>query len=582
MISREFIRQLSAAADLTEIVGERVALKKAGNRLLGLCPFHDEKTPSFFVNPQKGFYYCFGCGANGDALRFVIQTAAAGDFMLGVELLAKRLGMPIVRGEGDNAAAQTRQALADAMNYFCQQLSNSPAAQQYLQQRGMQPNTTKQFAIGYAPVGRNNITSALRQHSEKTLIAAGLLRDNEKGRYDYFRHRIMFPILDGGGQVAGFGGRALNPDDMAKYLNSPDIPQVFSKKNVVFGIPQARETARKNNRIIITEGYMDVVMLAQAGFADSVAAMGTALSTQQMQKIGRLADNVILAFDGDNAGQKAAQRSLDNILPALRDGMSISFLFLPNGEDPDSFVQKNGVAAFSTALSAAQPLGDYLNHMLWNNNGGGNKEGQTARALMKGAKLLSTMSEHAPYFTEVLWQQLAAKAGISVADARRAAANAALATKAVAKTTSAAAMSGNSKNRYTMRDGGDLYNFLCCLAAHPQLIDAVADNPPLPGDNIDVEIVAAALNYLRWFVAEDGQTADIVGYLRGEGYVALAAQIRHTARRYAIAPHPEADFLILTKQLIAEQEKRTAIGRPNIWDDGYIKKIAAQAAKKRV
>lgn len=552
-VSREFIRQLSAAADLSQIVGERVSLQKRGNNMFGLCPFHTEKTPSFSVNPSKGFYHCFGCGANGDALNFIIQTEAGGDFMAGVEALAERLGMSVPRGEKDDLAGKVADIIAAAHTHFRRQLPQSTAACDYLRTRGIQPQTAERFQLGYALAGWHELSAALRGGDAKLMVQAGLLRQKDKGdNYDYFRNRLMFPIMESERRIIGFGGRALDDADEPKYLNSPDSP-VFSKKRAVYGLAQAREKAREKNRVIVTEGYMDVVMLAQAGFGETVAAMGTALTTQQMQKIGRLADNIILAFDGDEAGQKAAWRSLSSILPALQDGMSAAFLFLPAGEDPDSFVQKHGVAGFDRALGESMALGDYLVKNLWK-NAAGTQEGRDSAALHEGEKLIRLLNaDKAPFLRELLTQRLAAAANIASAVVGQAASKE---KKPLA----------GGKNRFRMRQGV-LYNFLCCLAARPQLVEALGDNPPLPGSAAEAEITAMALNYLRR-LPEDGEVPDIAGYLRAEGYAAVALQIKETVRqRYAAADKPQEELAILVQRLREEHEKCTGMARRKWLDD---------------
>ena len=543
---RGFVARMRETADLTAIVGERVRLQKRGANYFGLCPFHSEKTPSFSVNPAKGFYHCFGCGANGDALSFVIQTEAGGDFMTGVESLAARLGMTVPRRGDSDVGDAVAKAIADAHSYFRRELSRSDEAREYLQKRGINDDTIARYEIGFAPPGWGNLAAALHNaHKNDILIRAGLLRTNHARRaYDYFRNRIMFPIMEGAGRVVGFGGRALGEDDPAKYLNSPDTP-LFSKKNVVFGVPQAREAARDKKRVVVVEGYMDAVMLSQHGFAESVAVMGTALTMRQAKKLARMADNLVFAFDGDEAGQKAAWRGAGNILPALSDGIGASFLFLPQGEDPDSFVGKNGAAEMERALRGAISLGDYLARQLRLQAGAQTPEGRASWILSAGEKMARLLdSERAPFLREVLTQKFSEAAGVSAEAVRRAAAR------------SAPKKNVGSNARYKMRDSGLLFNLLCCLASRPLLLAAFSENPPLPGDETESAIVADMLNFARRRLDEGDESPDISAHLAAEGYNILARQVKDTVRqRYAKAANPAAEFAAFAERLERMQKR---------------------------
>ena len=520
---RDFLMQMRAAADITAIVGERVSLKKRGGNLFGLCPFHAEKTPSFAVSPARGSYHCFGCGVYGDALKFVIETECGGDFMAGVEALAARLGMKVPRG-GDPAANALSdslvQVLQEANAYFRRKLSDSKTAREYLRGRGLDDETVARFGIGFAPPGWDGLKKDLQGRDEALLIRAGLLRQRETGGvYDYFRGRLMFPILTGAKRVVGFGGRALD-DDPAKYLNSPDSP-VFSKKNMVFGEPQARAAAREKNRVIVVEGYMDVVMLSRHGFAETVAAMGTALTAPQIKIIARMADNVVFAFDGDAAGRAAAWRGVENMLPVLKDGTNASFLFFAEDEDPDSFVRARGADAFERALrSDAVRLSDYIETKLRQNAAAQTPGSERGRIFAEGEKLLRLVN--APFLRDELQGKLSRAARVKSAWREQNNAGAA---------------------RYKMPETGLLFNLLCCLAARPQLLAGFPENPPLSGNARDCAVVKAVMRYVRQKIDKD-EEPNIVAKLTEEGYAALAWQVRETMRqRYAVAAaDPEADF----------------------------------------
>ncbi|MGU9951526.1 MAG: DNA primase [Gammaproteobacteria bacterium WSBS_2016_MAG_OTU1] len=539
-VSRDFIQQMISAADIAQIIGERVPLKKRGNNMVGLCPFHSEKTPSFSVVPDKGFYHCFGCGASGDVLGFVVKTEGGGDFMSGVEALARRLGMAIPQ-DGHKSDDSAAKIIAEAAVYFRRQFEKTPVAKEYAKKRGLSEETLKRFGVGYAADDWQGLHNALGKQHEALMLKAGLLRKNDKGDiYDYFRGRLMFPIMESERRTVGFGGRSLTDEQQPKYLNSPDSP-IFSKKRTVFGLPQARAAARSKNRLIITEGYMDTVMLSQAGFEETAAAMGTALTPEQMQKIGRTAENIVLAFDGDEAGQKAAARSITNILPTLKDGMSLRFLFLPPGADPDSFVSERGAKAFEQAISNALPLGEYLIKLLWEEASGDSEEGKSSAALVAGEKIIRLLDKtRAPFMRELLLKKLAEHAKISPDVLRK------KATKNVVNVT--------AKGRYRMRVGL-LYLFLCCLAARPLLIEKLQEIPPLPGDPTDSKIVAAALHHVMWQPQDNN---DILSYLEQEGFVALARQIKETVTvSYSSTMDVPAEFDALVKSLYQKHEKIT-------------------------
>ena len=550
MINREFVQELIAAADLLQIIGEQVPLKKSGSGYFGLCPFHTEKTPSFSVNPSKGFYHCFGCGASGSALNFIIQTECGGDFVRGVETLAARLGIAMPRGDDDGRGRYFR-ALAAANDYFRQHLKKSDIARNYLKTRGIEENTAAAFNLGYAPKSDDIATAiAAAEGGDKTLLKqVGLLRKNEEDGdfYNYFHHRLMFPIMGSREWVNGFGGRTLAADNKVKYLNSPDSP-VFSKKNTIFGAPQARDAAREKNRVVVVEGYMDVVMLSQVGFAESVAVMGTAFTPQQMRKISRLATNIVLAFDGDRAGQDAAWRCLPGILPTMSDGMSVSFLFLPEKEDPDSFVRAHGKDGMEAAIGNSKPLGEYMAERLWAQQKADSEEGRTSAALTEGQNLVALLkADKAPYLREMLMAQLTRHAGIA---------------PTVMKTAiSRPPRTSDNKSRFRMRTEGLLFNFLSCLAAHPDLWDSMQTPPLLPGNAAESEIAARVLHYLRVRKEEDGEP-DIIGFLNNEGFVLLARQMQERCRQ-GFGENPSAEFSRFVERIKVGNGNRKRLPYPS-------------------
>jgi DNA primase len=361
-IPQSFINDLLARIDIVDVIDGRVALRKTGRNYQGLCPFHSEKTASFSVVQDKQFYHCFGCGASGTALTFLMEFDRI-EFVEAVEALARIAGVEVPR-EGGNRPVQDHGevygALARAAQYFREVLKNAPDAQAYLAGRGLSGVVAQDFGIGAATDAWDGLRKALADVPEKTLLEAGLLIRNDAGRvYDRFRGRIMFPILDTRGRVIGFGGRVMAATDGPKYLNSPETP-VFHKGRELYGLYEARQALRRIDRLIVVEGYMDAVALAQAGIANTVATLGTAATPEHFQKLYRYCEEVVCCFDGDNAGRQAAWRALDSALPQLSDGRQLRFVFLPDGEDPDSLVRAEGKEAFAARVAAALPAIEYL------------------------------------------------------------------------------------------------------------------------------------------------------------------------------------------------------------------------------
>ncbi len=368
-IPDSFIQELLNRVDIVDVVDASVPLKKAGANYSACCPFHNEKTPSFTVSPTKQFYHCFGCGAHGTALGFLMEYQGLG-FVDAVQELAKRVGMAVPQETrtieqvaAQKAAVGMHEALQVAMHYYRGELKKSEKAIAYLKGRGLSGEIAARFQIGYAPSGWQNLQSVLPDYQSDVLTQAGLVITNDQGRrYDRFRDRIMFPIHDQKGQVIGFGGRVLGgegDDAGPKYLNSPETP-LFQKGHELYGLFIARRAIREASRALVVEGYMDVVALAQYGIGYAVAALGTATTPFHITKLMRQTDDIVFCFDGDAAGRKAAWRAAMNSLPALTDGLKLSFLFLPAEHDPDSYVREYGKETFERAMQSALPLSQYV------------------------------------------------------------------------------------------------------------------------------------------------------------------------------------------------------------------------------
>ena len=387
MIPRDFIDTLLARVDIVDVIDRRVPLKKAGQNYQACCPFHSEKTPSFTVSPTKQFYHCFGCGAHGTALGFLMEYEHM-SFPDAVAALAQDVGLPVPES-GEPERPKPPPALWDALEqatqFYKKQLKQTPRAIDYLKRRGLTGAIAARYGIGYAPDGWSPLKQVFKDYEADALTASGLVVDGDRGRYDRFRDRIMFPIRNIKGQIVGFGGRVLDQGE-PKYLNSPETP-LFHKGSEIYGLFEARAAIKAAGRAIVVEGYMDVVALAQHGVEFAVATLGTATTPVHARTLLRHTDRLIYAFDGDNAGRKAAWRALENTLEALQDGKEVSFLFLPEGEDPDSYIRTHGHDAFLHLLDTdTLPLSAFLVRELARGRKLDSQEGQAA--LIKDAKPL--------------------------------------------------------------------------------------------------------------------------------------------------------------------------------------------------
>ncbi len=370
LIPESFIQDLLNRVDIVDVIDKSVPLKKAGANYSACCPFHNEKSPSFTVSPTKQFYHCFGCGAHGTAIGFLMEYAGL-SFVEAIHDLAKNVGMIVPQEQSTPASREAdaanktiklglQETLQQAANYYKAELKKSEHAIDYLKGRGLGGQIAAKFQIGYAPAGWQNLQSVFANYDNEALQTAGLVVENEQGkRYDRFRDRIMFPIHDQKGQVIGFGGRVINPEDTPKYYNSPETP-LFQKGHELYGLFVARRAIRDAGRVLVVEGYMDVVALAQYGIEYAVAALGTATTPFHITKLMRQTDEIVFCFDGDNAGRTAAWRAAMNALPALTDGLKLRFLFLPKEHDPDSYVREFGKEKFEAEMQAAMPLSQYI------------------------------------------------------------------------------------------------------------------------------------------------------------------------------------------------------------------------------
>ncbi|GAC1673885.1 MAG: DNA primase [Steroidobacteraceae bacterium] len=424
-IPQPFIDEVVARSDIVEIIGARIPLKKAGREFKACCPFHNEKSPSFWVSPVKQFYHCFGCGAHGTVIGFLMQYEKM-EFFDAVADLAQRaaLAMPReARLAGDSGSADLYTVMARVARFFEQNLADSERARDYVKARGIDGETSGKFALGYAPDSWDALLSRFGPDEEqrREILQLGLVIERDRhgagrggGFYDRFRDRLMFPIRDSRGRVMGFGGRIIDQGE-PKYLNSPETP-LFHKGRELYGLYEARQARADFKRLMIVEGYMDVVRLHQAGITYAVATLGTATTQEHLNKIFRLTSEVVFCFDGDRAGRQAAWRALDNSIPLARDGRELKFMFLPEGHDPDSLVAQEGCAAFENRLNSALPLSEYLIQQLTAEVDLGHVDGR-AKLKALAAPLFERMPEG--IYREMLAERLAARVGMPAATLKK-------------------------------------------------------------------------------------------------------------------------------------------------------------------
>jgi len=485
LIPKSFIQDLLNRLDIVDVVERYVPLKKAGANFVACCPFHNEKSPSFTVSQSKQFYHCFGCGAHGTAIGFVMEHAGFG-YVEAIEELARNVGLDVPRersaaGEAyQKVAPDLYEVMQTATRYYREQLKQSPRAVDYLKQRGLSGEIAAKFGIGYAPDAWQNLAAAFPDYQDATLGETGLVIVGDEGkRYDRFRDRIMFPIVNVRGQVIGFGGRVLDKGE-PKYLNSPETP-LFEKGRELYGLFQAQKAIRAGQQVLVVEGYMDVVALAQHGVEYAVATLGTATTPYHVQKLLRLAEHIVFCFDGDKAGQKAAWRALENALPYLQDGKRISFLFLPVEHDPDSFIREFGKDVFEQRVQEAMPLSAYLLREASTGLDLRSQEGRN-QLLQRAKPLLTAIT--APTTALLLRKEVAALAGVSQAELE-----ALYEIKPVARAARPAMQKAGRTQISPQR------TLLQCLIAQPTLGVQMPDD--WHGEGVESEAISAVLLMLR-------------------------------------------------------------------------------------
>ena len=534
MIPQHFIDDLNRDADLAEVIGRHVKLERKGNSLVGLCPFHQEKTPSFNVVPSKGFYHCFGCGASGNALSFLMKQVHGNDFIAAVRDLAAQLHREIPSdGKGSAAGGTERKVLAAAAAAYVAHLNKNAAARNYLKKRGLQRAVAELYGLGYAPAD-----GGLHGVAEQRLLEkAGLLRSEEgRSSWAYFRDRIMFPISNPSGRVLGFGGRSMDGRE-PKYLNSAESPW-FDKGNIVYGLAQAAQAAPKSGLIIAVEGYMDVLMLAQHQLGCAVATMGTAATERQIRQILARTDRLVFCFDGDDAGRRAAGKALVNAMPALADDKKVEFAFLPQGEDPDSFVRSKGRDQFLELLSANRSKD--IVRMLWHPHPDPKRaaaaEGKAA-ALQRASALIERIDrQRASFLYEDLYRHLSQCSKIDVAQLKEAAR---LHAKSAITPRPAAAPAAVRQMRPHA-----VFHLLACLYAEPKLAARLEVIPHIERSKSDSELLLKIREYLLEAEHTDAD-ASVGSYLHQHGFAALRKQLDQQVATWLAAGERLEDLFVL-------------------------------------
>lgn len=543
MIPKSFIQDLLNRLDIVDVIERYVPLKKAGANYAACCPFHSEKSPSFTVSQSKQFYHCFGCGAHGTAISFVMEHAGMG-FVDAVEELARGIGVEVPREAATPGQVQQKVApdlyevMQAATRYYREQLKQSPRAIDYLKKRGLSGEIAARFGIGYAPDGWQNLSSIVTSYQDASLVATGLVIEGDAGkRYDRFRDRIMFPIANARGQIIGFGGRILDSGE-PKYLNSPETA-LFEKGHELYGLYQAQKAIRAHQQVVVVEGYMDVVALAQHGVEYAVATLGTATTPYHVQKLLRLADQVVFCFDGDAAGQRAAWRALENSLPQLVDGKRIGFLFLPKEHDPDSYIREFGTEAFEQLLDDSLPLSGYLLRELSAKVDLHSQEGRS-NLLEHARPLLQAIA--APAMALMLRKEVAALAGITQQELE-----ALYGIKPVGAPPRQAIQKGARPAVSNMRF------LLRCLLYQPELARELPDDFVVDGLDADAIFILKG-----WIKDQAGQvsTAALIQYFQGSVHEELFTLAQAEILQWGETFDVEAEFQGILGKLREETRKK--------------------------
>ncbi len=560
MIPQRFIEDLNRDADIVSVIGRHVELKQKGKSHTGLCPFHKEKTPSFNVVPEKGFYHCFGCGASGTALGFLMRHSHGNDFVAAVHDLAAQLGRE-VPSDGSRKSVPTPLLEQMAAHYHAQ-LRSHPEVREYLKGRGISKGNALRFRLGYAPrdggfaeaFGKDYDSARLKGG----LVSVGLAKKSERNGeiYPYFRDRLMIPITSNTGKVQGFGGRLMS-DGEPKYLNSPQS-EAFDKGRVIFALREATDGFREHGGAIVVEGYMDVLVLFEHGITNAVATMGTAATTQQVSTIMTRADRVCFCFDGDDAGRKAAARVLQNVMPAMKDGKSVSFAHLPKGEDPDSYVSTNGAEKFRELIDGAMKLEEFLVDKDALLPGGNDDVSGESVMWHKAAELVELIDkDKAPFFYELLYKELSKASGIALEDLKSAAARI---RKSRPRVEEVPRQARQPSDRRKMREH-ELYTMLECLFMDPKLFTKIENVPLESGKQVSANDLALCIEVRDKliFAHKNEEELTVESILSERGLNGLLDQLRGSTsvmREAKVDPEVKMNLIVKKFRSLAGRKKR--------------------------
>ena len=556
MIPQPFIDDLIRDADIVSVIGRHVKLTAKGKSHLGLCPFHQEKTPSFNVVPDKGFYHCFGCGVSGTALGFLMRHVHGDDFVAAVHDLAAQLGREVPREQGKKSLPRE---LVDKMaDFYHSQLWDVAKARDYLKSRGISKKNALRFKLGYAPRD-GGFSKAFDGHDdpklERGLIAVGLAKESDRGggAYPYFRDRVMFPITSNTGKIQGFGGRLMT-DGEPKYLNSPQSG-VFDKSRAIFGLREATPGFRDKGYSIVVEGYMDVLVLFEHGLDNAVATMGTAATTQQVATLMTRSDKVCFCFDGDEAGRRAAAKVLRNVMPALSDGKSVRFIQLPKGEDPDSYVRANGTESFTELVDSARTLEDFLvdkDALMLGGEDDVSGESVLCHTVVELIEMIDR--KKAPFMYEALYKKLSQASGIETASLKEAA-------KGIRRERPAPSASpqGTPGKQRTMNDHA-MYHMLSCLFLKPELVTLLEKVPMDAGKHKqDFALITQLRDSLLMARKNGDSSVSVERLLKDRDLHGLLGQLRKTSMSMKkVKQDPKAKLLKIIRAFkkVEERKKR--------------------------
>jgi len=542
MIPESFIQEVLNRIDVVDIVDQRVKLKKAGANYVACCPFHQEKSPSFTVSPSKQFYHCFGCGAHGSAISFLMEYEGL-TFIESIQSIASQLGLSVPNEQTTSKSEKSdylilEQALMQANQFYKKNLRASKEAIQYLKNRGLSGEIAKQFQIGFANQEWQGLQQVFKNYDDPILQSAGLVQKNEAGKlYDRFRNRIMFPIFNAKDNIIGFGGRVIHADDTPKYYNSPETP-LFKKSYELYGLSQSKKGIRDEQNILIVEGYMDVISLHQHGVQNAVATLGTATTVYHLKKLIRYSKKITFCFDGDNAGIEAAWKALNTAVEILEDDLEFYFMFLPEGEDPDTYIRNHSLDDFKKMINQATPLSDFIIKRLTSNNDLNSQENKI-KFINNFEPIYKKMSS--PKYKIFLLKRVSELIHLSQVEIE----------KMVGGKSMSVNQSMNTKIKYSASAKNTLTakrKYILIVLIHPKLFNP-EDQKVFQGNSVDDEIYKAMLSIIEGNDAAFENSASLFHGLADRVEEKLINELQNQIMNYAENIDLEAEFTLVQSVL---------------------------------